>query len=109
MKKCSSTKSAHIVCKPCACKHSSKLANTVLATVLRTYIHPLKPKHTLQAVYMHPPAQACAYSASCVHSDPACKFACKSACELSMQSLHVQAEKGRVQAKFACTGPIRFS
>ena len=67
--KCSSPKSARILlCKLCACKHSSKPAYTVLA--IRTYTHPLMPAHTLQAVYMHTPTQAPAYSASCVHASP---------------------------------------
>ena len=95
----------------CACYvHAFTHSSLRILCKLCTCIHPLKPPHTLHAVYMHPSTQVCAYSARCVHastpqacaysasrvhSDPACKPACKSACGLCMQSLHVglQAEK----------------
>ena len=53
--KCSYPKSAHMLCMLRASKHSSKPAYTLQAV----YMHP---------VYMHPPTQACAYSARCVHA-----------------------------------------
>ena len=69
------------------CIHPLKHAHTLQA--VSTCIHSLKHAHTLQAVYMHPPTQAFTYTASCVHSDPACRPAYKSACELCRQSLYV--------------------
>ena len=111
-----------ILCKLCKCIHPLKPAHTLQAVYMHTPTQACSysascvhaSTHSSLRILcklctMHPPTQAFAYSASRVHSDPACKPACKSACELCMQSLHVQAEKGRVQAKFACTGPIRFS
>ena len=74
------------------CVHASTHSSLRILCTLCTCIHPINPAHTLQAVYMHPPTQASAYSASRAHSDLACKPACKSACELCMKSLQVQAE-----------------
>jgi len=134
MEKCSSTKSAHIVCKPCACKHSSKLANTVLATYIHsptqacayfascvhasthstlrilcklcTCIHPLNPAHTLQAVYIHPPTQPCAYSASCVHASThsSPRILCKLCTFRPRMQICMQVCMRAQHAKFACTG-----
>ena len=87
----------HPPTQPCSyssasCVHASTPSSLRILCKLCTCIHPLNPAHTLQAVYMHPPPQASAYSASRAHSYLACKPACKSACELCMKSLQVQAE-----------------
>ena len=75
--KCSYPKSAHILYKQaliqariyCACYvHASTHSSMRILCKLCTCIHPLKPAHTLQTVYMHPPTQPCAYCASRAHA-----------------------------------------
>ena len=50
------------------CIHASIHSSPRILCKLCTCICQLMPAHTLQALYMHLPAHACAYSASCVHA-----------------------------------------
>ena len=129
--KCSYPKSAHILCKQaliqariyCACYvHASTHSSLRILCKLCTCIHPLKPAHTLQAVYMHPPTQsqrilcklytcihplkASAYSASCVNASThsTLRILCKPCTFRPRMQACMQVCMRALHAKFACTG-----